>query len=118
MVCGRCHRESEDHPLSSSGPTRCEYPTHREDCPGGFKTACDMSANEKKETASKTDFIEQNDAMKTIEQALLHLNLHASLNLILSLIPMEGNKILCCVLASLLANSSNWQTASTWYKKA
>ena len=78
MVCGRCHRESEDHPLSSSGPTRCEYPTHREDCPGGFKTACDMSANEKKETASKTDFIEQNDAMKTIEQALLHLNLHSS----------------------------------------
>ena len=78
MVCGRCHRESDDHPLSSSGPTRCEYPTHREDCPGGFKTACDISETEKKENESKNKFIEQNDAMKTIEQALKHLNIHAS----------------------------------------
>ena len=78
MVCGRCHRESDDHPLSSSGPIRCEYSTHREDCPGGFNSACDISVNEKKETESKNDFIEQKDPMKIIEQALQHLNLHSS----------------------------------------
>ena len=40
MVCSLCHRESGDHTESSSGPTRCQYKTHREDCPGGFRTGC------------------------------------------------------------------------------
>ena len=42
MVCGLCHREPEDHQESSSGPTRCEYTTHRDQCPGGFRTSCDQ----------------------------------------------------------------------------
>ena len=41
MVCGLCHREDTDHALSTSGPTRCKYTTHRENCPGNFKTKCE-----------------------------------------------------------------------------
>ena len=40
MVCGLCHRTDTDHPLSTSGPQRCKYTSHREDCPGGFRTKC------------------------------------------------------------------------------
>ena len=40
MVCGLCHREEQDHTLSTSGPTRCKYESHRENCPGGHYTAC------------------------------------------------------------------------------
>ena len=40
MVCGLCHGEDPDHPQSSSGPTRCKYLTHREECPGNFRTSC------------------------------------------------------------------------------
>ena len=40
MTCGLCHRDSAQHTLSSSGPTRCQYRTHRADCPGSFSTKC------------------------------------------------------------------------------
>ena len=40
MVCGLCHRIDTDHSLSTSGPQRCKYDTHRLDCPGGFRTKC------------------------------------------------------------------------------
>ena len=40
MTCGWCHREPAQHTLSTSGPTRCLYQTHRRDCPGTFSTKC------------------------------------------------------------------------------
>ena len=40
MTCGLCHRDPDDHSLSSSGPTRCKYTTHRQDCPNSFSTKC------------------------------------------------------------------------------
>ena len=40
MTCGLCHRDTEQHTLSTSGPTRCKYLTHRRDCPGNFSTKC------------------------------------------------------------------------------
>ena len=49
MVCGLCHREDQDHAESTSGPTRCKYQTHRSDCPGGFRTACDLHLEQLKE---------------------------------------------------------------------
>ena len=50
MVCGLCHREPQDHTESTSGPTRCDYKTHRENCPGGYRTGCEEhSANLEKD---------------------------------------------------------------------
>ena len=49
MVCGLCHREDQDLAESTSGPTRCKYQTHRSDCPGGFRTACDLHLEQLKE---------------------------------------------------------------------
>ena len=49
MVCGLCHREEQDHSESTSGPTRCKYETHRENCPGGFKNNCDLHKNKLEE---------------------------------------------------------------------
>ena len=40
MTCGWCHREPDQHSLSTSGPTRCQYQTHRSNCPGTFSTKC------------------------------------------------------------------------------
>ena len=40
MTCGWCHREPDQHSLSTSGPTRCQYQTHRANCPGNFSTKC------------------------------------------------------------------------------
>ena len=40
MTCGWCHREPDQHNLSSSGPTRCRYQTHRASCPANFSTKC------------------------------------------------------------------------------
>ena len=40
MTCGWCHREPAQHTLSTSGPTRCQYKTHRAECPGNFSTKC------------------------------------------------------------------------------
>ena len=40
MTCGLCHRDPENHSLSSSGPTRCQYKTHRHACPANFTTKC------------------------------------------------------------------------------
>ena len=40
MTCGLCHRDADQHTLSTSGPTRCKYTTHRKDCPGNFSTNC------------------------------------------------------------------------------
>ena len=40
MTCGLCHRDPEEHTLSTSGPTRCKYLTHRRECPGNFSTKC------------------------------------------------------------------------------
>ena len=51
MVCGLCHREDDDHSDSSSGPTRCRYPTHREECPGGFRTNCEDHAKKLQDIA-------------------------------------------------------------------
>ena len=40
MTCGLCHRNPDEHSLSTSGPTRCKYTTHRPDCPDNFSTKC------------------------------------------------------------------------------
>ena len=40
MTCGLCHRDADQNTLSTSGPTRCKYTTHRKDCPGNFSTNC------------------------------------------------------------------------------
>ena len=40
MTCGWCHREPDQHTLSTSGPTRCKYTTHRANCPANFSTKC------------------------------------------------------------------------------
>ena len=40
MTCGLCHRDPDQHSLSTSGPTRCQYQTHRPHCPGNFSTKC------------------------------------------------------------------------------
>ena len=60
MVCGLCHREPQDHTESTSGPTRCEYASHRENCPGGFRTSCDqlkenLETTDEKKTETKED---------------------------------------------------------------
>ena len=52
MVCGLCHREDQDHEDSSSGPTRCKYESHRPECPGGFRTACNLHLEQLKEPKS------------------------------------------------------------------
>ena len=41
MTCGWCHRDADNHELSSSGPTRCQYKTHRMNCPATFNTKCE-----------------------------------------------------------------------------
>ena len=38
MTCGWCHREPDQHTLSTTDPTRCQYQTHRANCPGNFST--------------------------------------------------------------------------------
>ena len=40
MTCGLCHRDAEQHSLSSSGPTRYQYTRHRAACPGTILTKC------------------------------------------------------------------------------
>ena len=82
MVCGLCHRESTDHSLSTSGPTRCEYTTHREDCPGGFKSNCfehnEILSEKQKEKAEDKEFIENketNNAMNDLLTALKALDI-------------------------------------------
>ena len=64
MVCGLCHREEQNHTLSLSGPTRCKYDVHRENCPGGHRTPCEdhlkkLSENKIAETDLK--FTENTD---------------------------------------------------------
>ena len=81
MVCGRCHRERTDHTLSSSGPTRCEYTSHRENCPGGFKSKCFEQQNLESETeyndTDNEDFVQPSDTMQDILTGLKSLKLHS-----------------------------------------
>ena len=75
MVCGLCHREPDDHAESSSGPTRCQYKTHREDCPGGFKTNCNQGIKETEETETKTDVKVDENIMEKLTESLKSLDL-------------------------------------------
>ena len=81
MVCGRCHRERTDHTLSSSGPTRCEYTSHRENCPGGFKSKCFEQQNLESETeyndTDNEDFVQPSDTMQDILTGLKSLKLNS-----------------------------------------
>ena len=72
MVCGLCHREPDEHTDSTSGPTRCEYLTHREDCPGNFRTSCD---EHKSKTKVEETVVRDDAAMDTLEQGLKSLQL-------------------------------------------
>ena len=75
MVCGVCHREPSDHTESSSGPTRCQYKTHREGCPGGFRTKCDQESSEEVE---KTEIKSDDTSVEKLAESLRGLDLSSS----------------------------------------
>ena len=80
MVCGLCHREESDHSLSTSGPLRCKYPTHRDNCPGGFRTKCDehfaVISEIGKKSSAETDFIDDKEDKLANAMAGLELGLN------------------------------------------
>ena len=78
MVCGLCHREDTDHALSTSGPQRCKYLTHRENCPGGFRTKCDEHLLLNSETIRSepaSTFIDEKGDKLTAAMAALDLDI-------------------------------------------
>ena len=76
MTCGRCHREADQHPASSSGPTRCQYRTHRADCPGAFSTKCsDHLVDDEVAPAEKANDSEKDAAIRDLEEQFQKLKL-------------------------------------------
>ena len=78
MVCGLCHREPQDHPESASGPTRCEYTSHRENCPGGFRTSCEEHSANLESIDKKTVEKKEDKAVDKLAAELSTLNLSPS----------------------------------------
>ena len=97
MVCGLCHREPQDHTESNSGPTRCEYASHRENCPGGFRTSCEQQTDDLKTVGEK--LIEKKDdlTVEKLAQDLSALNLtptqdqHSLMNQLQQLLQKAGH---------------------------
>ena len=80
MTCGWCHREPAQHTLSTSGPTRCQYKTHRADCPGNFSTKCSDQLIEGVVAAPEVGNISENgikdekdETIRQLEQELAKL---------------------------------------------
>ena len=83
MTCGLCHRNPDDHPLSTSGPTRCKYLSHRSNCPGTFSTRCSdhvvdgVTAPPETEHKSEAEpKVEIDSQIKTMEHELKAFNLN------------------------------------------
>ena len=86
MTCGLCHRDSAQHTLSSSGPTRCQYRTHRADCPGSFSTKCSehvvdgqAAPPEAPDLTTKQEALSdsgKDEAIKKLEEEIKKLNLN------------------------------------------
>ena len=82
MTCGLCHREPDQHTLSTSGPTRCQYLTHRADCPATFTSKCSdhiidgRAAPPESQVAPEMKVEEDKDAkIRELEAELKQLNL-------------------------------------------
>ena len=75
MVCGLCHREPSDHTLSTSGPSRCEYDTHRDNCPGGFYTSCKDQKTKLESSTTEESDKKVDNSMETLEKDLSSLSL-------------------------------------------
>ena len=78
MVCGLCHREPQDHSESASGPTRCDYTSHRENCPGGFRTSCGEHLANLESVDKKTEENKEDKAVDKLAADLSALNLSPS----------------------------------------
>ena len=85
MTCGWCHREPAQHTLSTSGPTRCQYQTHRYDCPGTFSTRCEdqiingVVAPAEEEDISGNNIKNEKDAtIRQLEEELAKLRVSAT----------------------------------------
>ena len=84
MTCGWCHREPDQHTLSSSGPTRCQYKTHRSDCPGNFSTKCadqiidGVVAPIEEEVGSKNIKDEKDETIRQLEEELAKLRVSST----------------------------------------
>ena len=64
MVCGLCHREPDDHSQSTSSPSRCGYDSHRENCPGGFRTSCEEHQDKlEKDSLDTEDLVKKTDSL-------------------------------------------------------
>ena len=75
MTCGRCHRDADDHPASSSGPTRCQYQTHRAECPGTFSTKCSDHLVGDEIAPPDTSVSEKDASIRKLEEQLQKLKL-------------------------------------------
>ena len=86
MTCGWCHREPDQHSLSTSGPTRCKYATHRADCPATFATKCSdhvidgevAPAETFSETKDETKNMDKDETIRQLEEQLAQLRVHVT----------------------------------------
>ena len=69
MVCGLCHRPDTDHSLSTSGPQRCKYNSHREHCPGGFRTKC---TNHNALPSDKSEYFIDDELLNAIDNITIN----------------------------------------------
>ena len=90
MVCGLCHRPDTDHTLSTSGPQRCKYTTHREDCPSGFRTKCTDQVVQ--HNAKSDDFIDEN-LLQAIDNLHLQNNTAEQINPSRELMALSTNQL-------------------------
>ena len=82
MTCGRCHREADQHPSSSTGPTRCQYRTHRAECPGNFSTKCSDHLVDDEVAPPDTGNDSEKDAtIKKLEEQLQKLKVEQKVQL-------------------------------------
>lgn len=79
-----------DHTLSTSGPQRCKYTTHREDCPSGFRTKCTDQVVQ--HNAKSDDFIDEN-ILQAIDNLHLQNNTAEQINPSRELMALSSNQL-------------------------